>query len=194
MAILLAVSPVCPGAVTTSQQIAQNYQEMRKNLAWLTLGLNDLGRGNDSKLKLTADQRKKILPVFETLVGNNLVLLTAPPKRQHENQSQNRRQYDPNDPMAQARMRKQKEQTDFGNKQADLIDAVLTPAQRSYIDNLNFNAEKYGFIDFRKLFGNGGPGQQRPDQKVIDDMRTKMRAGQEALIKLNNEVLKMLKS
>jgi hypothetical protein len=198
--LVLGIGSVCLGATTPAprSQAGQDNQEMRKNLAWLTEGLKNLDQSNDRKLKLTADQKKKIRPIFEDLVKNNLVLLTAPPERQqnqNQNQSQNqqRGQFDPNDPKVQARMKRMKEQTDYGNKQADLVDVILSGAQKSYIDNMNFVPEKYGFLDFRKVFGNFQQGQ-RPDQKTMDDFRSKMKAGQTELIKLNNEVLKMLKS
>lgn len=195
LVLLLSFSFGCWGApASDNQQVGQNLQEMRKNLAWLTLGLSNLSQSNDSKLKLTTAQKKKILPVFEGLVSNNLIRLTLPPQTQHNNQSeQSRPQYNPNDPQVQARIRKMKDQTELGNKQADLIDSILTDGQRNYIDNLNFDADKYGFLDFHSLLGNGGQ-QQQPDQKTIDAMRAKIKAGQAALVKLNNEVLQMLKS
>ena len=194
MIVVTAISgSVCWAAPASNAQAGQEYQEMRKNLAWLTLGLNDLGKSSDGKLKLTANQKKKILPAFETLIANNLIMLTVPERDRHQNQSGvSRTQWDPNDARAQARLRKMKDQTELGNRQADLIDGFLTEKQLSYIDNLNFDPEKYGFLDFQKIFGGNQHG--RPDQKVIDEMRAKTRAGQETLVKLNNEVLKMLKS
>lgn len=194
MVFIVIISSVCWAAPVSNAQAGQayQYQVMRKNLAWLTQGLNDLGKSSDGKLKLTADQKRKILPVFETLVSNNLVLLTVPERDRRRNQSEGTRtQFNANDPKVQARIRKMKDLTEFGNKQADLIDGLLTEKQLSYIDNLEFNAEKYGFIDSQKLFG--GDQYQRPDQKTIAGMRAKTRAGQELLVKLNNEVLKMLK-
>jgi hypothetical protein len=193
MVFVVIIGSVCWAAPASTVQAGQAYQEMRKNLAWLTQGLNDLGRSSDGKLKLTADQKKKILPVFETLISNNLVLLTIPEHERRNSQSAgSRTQFNANDPKVQARIRKMKDQTELGNQQADLVDGFLTEKQLSYIDNLEFNAEKYGFIDFQKLFG--GDQRQRPDQKTIAEMRAKTRAGQELLVKLNNEVLKMLKS
>jgi hypothetical protein len=192
MVFMVMMGSVCRAAPASNAQVSQAYQEMRKNLAWLTEGLNDLGQTNDSQLKLTAAQKQKILPVFEALVGNNLVLLTVPEERHRNQSSGSRPRFDANDSRVQARLRKMKDQTEFGNKQADLIDEILTEKQLSYIDNLNFNAEKYGFIDFQKIFGDSQ--RQRPDQKTMDAIRAKARAGQERMVKLNNEVLKMLKS
>jgi Spy/CpxP family protein refolding chaperone len=192
MVLLVIMSSACWAAPASNVQVRQANQEMRKNLAWLTEGLNDLGQSKDEKLKLTAAQKKKILPVFEALVSNNLVLLTVPEGRQRNQSSGSRPQFDAGDAKVQAMIRKMKDQIEFGNKQADLIDGFLTEKQLSYIDNMDFNAEKYGFLDFEKIFG--GDGFQRPDQKTIDEMRTKARAGQEILVKLNNDVFKMLKS
>jgi hypothetical protein len=176
----------------SNAQVRQAYQEMRQNLAWVTQGLDELGKSNAKDLKLTAEQKKKILPVFEALVGNKLVMLSMPEQDQRHDQSSGvRGQSNPSDPKVQARLRKMKDDTAFGNQQADLIDNCLTAKQLSYIDNLVFSPEKYGFLDFQKIFGSDQ--RQRPDQKMMEQVRAKMRAGQELLVKLNNEVLKMLK-
>lgn len=199
-AIIVGIVSVCYGAPTPSprSQVGQDNANMRQNLAWLTEGLNILGKSSDAKLALKPAQKKKILTVFQVLIDNKLVLMEMPPERQ-SGQNQQHRQYDPNDPEVQSRIKKLKDQTVLGNQQADKIDAVLTEAQRSFIDNLDFKAEKYGFIDFRKLFGSSqggsqGGSQTRPDPAVMSKIRGQIRAGQELLVKLNNEVLKMLKS
>ncbi len=190
-------APVAAAAAAAGAQIRQEFQEMRQSLVWLTEGLKNLNGINAKNLKLTAAQKKKIRPLFEDLIKNDLVLLKMPQERQR-NQAQNqfRRQADFNDSQLQSRMKRIKEQTDYGNKQADLIDAILTDAQRTYIDNMDFQPEKYGFLDFRQIFGSGqGISQgERPDPKVVADFRSKMQSGQEELIKLNNEVLKILKA
>lgn len=191
--MVIMAGSVVWSAPASNAQAGQAYQEMRKNLAWLTQGLNDLGKSGKHELKLTGAQRKKILPVFESLVHNNLVMLALPETDRHRNNSSGfRSQSGPGDARVQARLRKMKDQTEFGNQQADLIDSFLTEKQLSYIDNLDFNPEKYGFLDFQKLFGSDQ--RSRPDQKTLDEMRDKARAGQELLIKLNNQVLKMLKT
>lgn len=190
--ILTAIAgSVAWSAPASNNQVGQAYQEMRKNLAWLTEGLNDLGKSRNPELKLTAAQRKKILPVFESLIANNLVVLALPERDQRRNNSSGpRSQPDSGNSRVQARLRKMKDQIEFGNRQVDLIDGFLTEKQLSYIDNLNFSPEKYGFLDFQKMMGSDR--RSRPDQKAINEMRAKVRAGQEKLIKLNNEVLEML--
>lgn len=197
--MVIMAGSVVWSAPASNTQVGQAYQEMRKNLTWLAEGLNGLGNSGNSALKLTAVQRKKILPVFESLVHNNLIMLTLPETdRQRNNSSGFRSRSESSDSKVQARLSKIKDQIEFGNRQADLIDSFLTEKQLSYIDNLDFNPEKYGFLDFQKLFGSdrrfGGDQRSRPDQKTMEEVRTKARAGQELLIRLNNQVLKMLKS
>lgn len=226
--LLLAVSPVVYGAASDYQQIASKNQEMQQSLAWLTEGLSKLGSHKDAKLVLTKAQKKKILPIFQALIDKKLIRLEVQQNNgqggnnQQQGQGQGQRQgqggnnqggqrnFDPNNPQMQQRLKQMQEQSDFGNKQMDLIDAALTDAQVKFIDNMNFNAEKYGFLDFQQMYNNrqngagggsdqGGQGgmnngAQGFNQQAFQQMRQKMRAGQEILVKLNNAVLKMLKS
>ena len=187
---VLISSTVCFGAQLTFQQASQ---EMRKSVTWLSEGLLNLEK--DKKLALSADQKKKILPIFQSLIQRKIVLIAI--NNNNHNQNNNFRGQsgapDVNDPQVQARMKRMQDEITYGNAQTDAIDAILTKEQTTFIDNIDFNADKYGFIDFNKLFGGGGQRQgQRPDQATMDAIRKKMQAGRELLIKLNNQVLAML--
>ncbi|MCL6590106.1 MAG: hypothetical protein K6U80_09160 [Firmicutes bacterium] len=228
--LLLAMSPAAQGAAQDFMRVSSNYSEMQKSLVWLTEGLSKLGNHKDAKLILTKAQKKKILPVFQALIDTRLVQLEIQDNRQgnggaNQRQGQGQRQwpgqggnnqgglraFNQNDPQIQQRLKQMQEQIDFGNKQIDLIDGILTGAQVKFIDNMDFNEEKYGFLNFQRNFrnngqngGNAGTGQdggqngmnnsQGFNQQAFEEIREKMRAGQEALVKLNNAVLKMLKS
>jgi hypothetical protein len=226
--VLLAVSPVAQGATTDFMELSNNYSDMQQSIAWLTEGLSKLGSHKDAKLVLTKAQKKKILPLFQALIDKKLVQLVVPEnrqgnggnnQRQGQGQGQGQRQwqgqggsnqggqrtFNQDNPQMQQRLKQMEELLNFGNQQIDKIDAALTPAQVKFVDNLDFNEEKYGFLDFRGTFGNrqggtsggntqsGGSGQGF-NQQAIQQIREKMRAGQEQLVKLNNAVLKMLKS
>ncbi|MGE5581125.1 MAG: hypothetical protein ACM3X9_01155 [Bacillota bacterium] len=192
---LILVFTVLALAAPTFQQIAKDNQEMRKNIVWLTEGLLNLN--NDSKLALTKDQKKKILPIFQDLVSQKIVVLQREPKQQHRQNNNNefRTQGPPdlNDPLVQARIKKLQEATVYGNTQADAIDRLLNQRQLSFIDNMDFDPEKYGLIDFGRLFGGSGQRQgQRPNQASLAALRKKIQAGRERLIKLNNQLMKIL--
>jgi hypothetical protein len=194
--LLLGISSIGFGAQLTFQQVSQASQEMRKSVEWLTEGLFDLRK--DQKLALTAAQKKKILPIFQSLIQNKIVQISIDNNNNNNHNHNNNVSSQSgvpnvNDPQVQARMKRMQDATIFGNAQTDAIDAILTKEQTTFIDNIDFNADKYGFIDFNKLFGGGGGHQgQRPDQATMDAMRKKMQAGRELLVKLNNQVLDML--
>lgn len=72
-----------------------------------------------------------------------------------------------------------------------VVNPVGWGSQKTFVDNLDFNAGKYGYVDFTRYFGNGQTGQ-RPDPKVFGEIREKMKVGREEQVKLNNSVLAML--
>lgn len=215
--ILLLAGSISWAASSNSQQIRRDNTEMRKSVVWLMEGLTALSKTKDGKLQLKPNQKKKILPIFQALVREKVLVLTVDRRNQVYGQNSNRPNnqngadnsqgqrwgMDPNDPRVQARMKQMQEQTAFGNKQADLIDGILNEKQVAFIDNLNFDAEKYGFLDFRNSMGgsqnngqSGGQSQgqfQRPDPQVMAKIRQQMQAGRENLVKLCNTVLKVLK-
>lgn len=224
MAILMAFSTVSFGAARDFQGISSKSNEMRQNLAWLTEGLYQLGNSKNAKLVLTKEQKKKILPIFQGMVDKNLIMLKLAPNNGRngnnrangnnqggQNQGGQRGSFDVNDPQVQARIKQMQELTDFGNAQIDLVDKILTKGQVNFLDNMDFNAEKYGFIDYQRMFANnsgnngqesgqsqgGGQSQmggQGANQAEFQKLRQKMRAAQEQLVKLNNDVMKVLKS
>lgn len=192
IACLLVVSPAGWGSPKTFSEIRRDNSEMRKNITWLLEGLLELGTKKDPKLVLTLKQKQAILPVFQALVENKIIILkNDPPQNSGNNNNQRQERPDPNDPAWKERIKKTEDQTAFGNGQSDKIDQILTKAQLELIDNLEFNAEKYGYVDFTKYFSGGQTGQ-RPDPKVAGEIRGKMKAGREEQVKLNNNVLAML--
>jgi hypothetical protein len=95
----------------------------------------------------------------------------------------------------------------------EAINRILTKKQVEFIDNLDFDAEKYGFPNFRKAPNgpNGGPppngkflgvppfdpkmsgkAQQRPGQDRARPMNTKFEAGRKRLVRLYRDALKIL--
>ena len=204
--LLLISASACFGAQLNFQQIRRDNTEMRKSIVWLLEGLVQLSKSNNKDLALQSAQKKKILPIFQALVREKIIVLEANRRNQFNNsnnssgrQAGGQFNFDPNDPRVQERVKKLQEQTDFGNKQSDLIDRILTKKQSGFIDNLDFNADKYGFADLRSLMPAGGAGQgqgqfQRPDPQTMAKIRQVMQTGRDNLIKLCNEVQKLLKS
>lgn len=218
LGILLLTGSVSWAAPPNVQQIRHDNTEMRKSVVWLMEGLAALSKTGDGKLQLKPSQKKKILPVFETLVREKILVLTIERTNQGNGSNVNRPNnqngaangqnqrwgMDPNDPRAQARMKQMQDQTAIGNKQSDMIDGILNEKQVAFIDNLKFDAEKYGFLNFQNSMGgssgsgqsgNQGQGQfQRPDPQTMAKIRQQMQTGRENLVKLCNAVLKALKS
>lgn len=184
LSLVLLVSPVCLGADSGErlniQDLMRQSNAMRQNIAWMTVGLDELLKSKDHRLQLTPKQKKQILPIMQALVRKKLILLkpetesatpgpTGAPQRSEERRNlQQRRQTQGQTGQQkprlqqgsgltgnQAGLQKLQELIIFGNTQADKVDAILTPDQVSYIDNLDFKPEKYGFTVSRQ-FGNGG--------------------------------------
>ena len=185
---ILALSPVCLGADSTGtlniQDLMRQGNAMRQNVAWMTVGLDELLKSQQRRLALTPKQRKQILPIMQGLVREKLILLKAETQLAVSGQSGSQPRNGAQRSQGQARqtqgqagqqwprsgqnggltgdqagLQKLQELIIFGNAQADKVDAVLTPVQVSFIDNLDFQPEKYGFAASRQ-FGNGGSNIQ----------------------------------
>jgi hypothetical protein len=220
--------------------------EMRQNIAWTVDGLLQLGNSKDRALKLTKAQARKILPIYQQLIAKKIIRLQlekgknghpdfpgpnggprpnvigdhkggGPPDFQPQAQSGGDPQH------FQDRMRERTALVTFGNAKMEAINRILTKKQVELIDNLDFDAEKYGFPN-RDHFQNhpggnnpggaqysGGHGQfggtrhhnhppgdemRRPkyDQRQPMAMDPKFEAGRKRLVKLNQAVLKMLQT
>ncbi len=194
---ILAISGVFSvnAAEKTQREVRMEYQELQKNLAWMSEGLTKLAQSKDRNLTLTKDQKQKLLPLFKELVKRNIVITKSKQRNQEEGQNggRERRQVDENDPQVKARREKMQANLTFGKAQESKIEKVLTAKQITYLDNLNFQAEKYGFIEWRRQ-GNSGQGGQRQqiDQKELDARRKKMEQGRAELVKLNLSLIKIL--
>lgn len=194
--MLLAATSVMAAPDKTMWEFRKANTEMRKNVTWMMEGMLKLSQSSDKRLVLMAAEKKKILPIVQAMVDRKIIILKAEDhfgghQNQGNGQSQNRP--DPNDPAVKARIREMQDQTDYGNKQADQIDLLLTSSQKRFIDNLDFNAEQYGYLDFSKLFGSQAGGQwQRPDPQKMQQIRDQMHAGMERQAELNRKVLAML--
>jgi hypothetical protein len=112
----------------------------------------------------------------------------------------------------QARMKEKAALVTFGNAKMEAINRILTKKQVEFVDNWDFKAEKYGFPNFSNHAGGNHPGSgnhfggdrkpgnkppgganlRRPDQGQRRAMDSKMAAGRKLLIKLYQDVLKML--
>jgi len=182
-------------AEKTQREVRREYQELQKNLAWMSEGLSKLAQSKDRNLNLTTDQKKKLLPLYQELAKRKIVRTKLNKRDQEDSQvgDRGRRQVDENDPQVKARREKMQANLVFGKVQESKIEKVLTPKQLTFVDNLNFNAEKYGFFEWKRQ-GNSGQGGQRQqvDQKELDARRQKMRQGRAELVKLNLALIKML--
>lgn len=244
---LLVFSPACLGATPSEtldiQEIMRQGNTMRQNVAWLTVGLDGLLKTKERKLQLTSKQKKQILPIMQGLIREKLILLkpeAQPDGRTGQQQARRQTQQtqgqigqqwrqirqgsglNPGTSQIQAGVKKLQQQITFGNSQADRVDAILTPNQVSYIDNLDFKPEKYGFVS-RQQFGNTGinrqngsagtqsgqSGQYRQSgqsgqtgqtwrstgnrQTGNQTLQKQIEAGRALLIKINNEVMTLLR-
>jgi hypothetical protein len=203
--------------------------EMRTNIAWTVDGLAQLGESKDRALKLNKAQARKILPIYKALIAKKIIQLKLekvqgkrpgfPGSGPEGGSPDSKPQVQPGgDPQhQQERMRESAALVTFGNRKMEAINRILTKKQVEFIDNLDFNAEKYGFPN-RDHFsnhpggnfqsgapsghlggnrpGNNQPGgdQRRSIRKQRPPMDPKLEAGRKRLIKLNQAVLKMLES
>jgi hypothetical protein len=193
--------------------------EMSKNIAWTVDGLYRLGKTSDRTLKLTKTQAKKILPIYKELIAKKIIRLEmkkgfgGPPR--DGKTGPKARQPGGAAPPPKAHPQDSRALVAFGNAQMEAINRILTKKQVELIDNLDFDAEKYGFPNHRKVPAgpNGGPPpngklhggpppgkkmsedvRQRPDQELARPRDPKFKAGRKRLVRLYRDVLKMLQN
>lgn len=191
-------------------------REQQENLAWTIQGLHDMD-GHKS-LRLTPDEARRILPIFQKWEKDGTLLLKMPQAansgRQQTGQQNNRGQFGAgtnlfrpgsDDPAQQSKML-----ADMKAKNnalaADLkkIDSYLSKEQVKFIDNMDFDGSLYGLRIGGEngpgggnrawsSSGNGNSGGGQPDAAAIKRMQQQMREQQERLVKLNTQVYEMLK-
>jgi len=196
-AVALSAPAPSPPAASSSQPQA--------DLAWFMTGLRDLGKSRDSRLQLLPAQAKKILPVLEKLVAEKILILEVPTLqgRLGERPSGSPGGGVPErggltEKQRQEMQARQQKTVELIRKSIDSMDGMLRQAQSDYILGLDFDPAVYGLGRFRTVQGQwqgqgSGQQQQRPSQAEIQKM---MKARQEAmgrLVKMNREVLEMLR-
>ncbi len=195
---LFLVSSLAWGAPLNLPQIRNQNTEMRKSVVWVMAGLQALDQSKDHNLRLQPHQKQKILSIFNSLVSKKIILLKSEPnQRNNGERGQSGANLDPNDPKTQERLKALQEQTAFGNRQVDLIDGILTPKQSGFIDNLNFQADQYGFFTYQNSGQSGGQGQgqfQGTNPQQMAKLRQQIRTGRANQVKLFQNVAKLLKA
>jgi hypothetical protein len=182
-ALLLGAGPAW-GAERRVPDGLKAHQEMRQNIIWTVEGLSHLCQSKDRKLALTGPQAKRILGIYQELIAKKIILIEVPARRQ-ERQRVRSGAGDHGERRSELA-----DLTQFGNKKLAEIDAILTPEQVKLMDNLDFDAAKYGFIDFGSFQNSSG---ERPNPAQLRAVRDQLRAGRERQVKLNREVLELLK-
>ena len=179
------------------QEASRANLEMRKNVTWMVAGLAELEKSKVKALHLTKEQKLKIRPIFQELITQKIISLKIPASAGNYGLKRNRLGASEERTGNRQKMAQGLEkQALLGNKSADLVDGILSKAQVSFIDNLDFQAENYGYQAAR---GNGqsgrslGNGTSSPDPKGVGVARKAMQEGRERLIKLNIEVWELLK-
>ncbi len=201
--LVLALSANVWGAEKTFQEVIRENQEMRKNITWMTEGLYQLGKSRDKHLAITKEQARRILPLYQELINKKIILTELKSEDPRNNAPKNlhgpSRQYSNLSPEEQQkRIKDMVVLTEFGKQQSRLIDSILSKEQIQFIDNLDFKPEKYGyFLRPNVSSGNGSQDQfnggrfgNDPDN---DQMRKKRQEAQKLLVKLNLDVLNILK-
>lgn len=178
----MAVLPAYPAQTTT-------YVQAQSDLTWFVYGLKQLGQSREARLKLQPVQAKKILPVLEGLAQEK-ILLTEAPKRQVRLSRPGTAA--PSEKELQERQARQEKMAKRIQEAIDLMDGMLRREQSDYILNLDFDPAIYGLDRGPQVRIVGGQGQ-RPSQEEIRKMMQARQAAMERLVKLNREVLEMLK-
>lgn len=182
LAVLAAPAPAT--AASSSQPQA--------DLAWFLVGLRDLGKSRDTRLKLLPAQAKKILPVLEQLVSDKILVTEIPEGQDRPNgQSFGGRQGGgaPTEKQRQEMQARQRKTAERIQQAIDKMDGMLRQAQSDYIMSLDFDPAVYG-LDRARVF----QGQdQRPSQAELQKMLKTRQEARQRLVQLNQEVLAMVK-
>ncbi|MGE5598048.1 MAG: hypothetical protein ACM3XS_01550 [Bacteroidota bacterium] len=193
----LTLAAAVPALRAAAQRDPAEGRRPQADLAWFMAGLRELGRTRDAKLKLTAAQAKKILPELEALRAEKILLTDLADRQRERGQgtgaggwaggSGGGRQMSEEDRKRLAdRQRKTAERI---AKALDKMEAALKQNQVDLILNMDFDASQYGLGGFRRAAGEPGSF----NRSEMEKMRREMQAGLERLVKLNREVLEMLR-
>lgn len=185
------------------------FREMQQNITWTVEGLQQLGKSPDRALTLTKPQAQKLLPVYQELIAKKIIRIEAGKREEKRPDFRPSGQGEQGDPRFQKREKAMVALTGFGKAKMDQINRILTARQRSFIDNLDFQPEQYGYFKMQgppagigsgNRSGNGtfsGQSQDgqrsRAERSGRRELDPKQKAAREQLVKLNREVLEMLK-
>lgn len=175
----------------------QQQRENQVNLIWLVQGLRDMDK--DTPLRLTKDQARKMLPIYEKWIQDGVLRIDAPePRREgmseraQQPQIRQRQGEMPADPGQQRqRMAELQARQEALARDIDTMDSYLTGAQLRFVDNLKFDPAIYGL-------GGGDQGVwfsqgERPNPAALQRLRRQMQDGQAKLVALCKEVYELLK-
>ncbi len=201
--LVLALSATAWGAEKTFQEVFRENQEMRKNITWMTEGLYQLGKSRDKHLAITKEQARRILPIYQELINKRIIITELKSEDLSNKASRNSlgfngRYSNLSSEEQQKRMKEMVVLTEFGKQQSRLIDSILSKEQIQFIDNLDFKPKKYGyFLRPNVSSGNGSQDQfnggRFGNNPNNDQMRKKRQEAQKLLVKLNLDVLNILK-
>lgn len=210
---VLALGASVWGAEKTFRETIQENQTMRKDITWMTEGLYLLGKSRKKQLALTKEQASRILPLYQELINKKIILTKMKPESSRNNAPKNlngpsRPQFSkPSPEEEQERIKEIVVLTEFGKQHSRRIDNILSKEQVQFIDNLDFKPEKYGYFtiaglqsDIRPNEPGGGESkgqikENRPnDSRKNDQLRKKRQAAQKQLVKLNQDLLNILKN
>jgi hypothetical protein len=207
LATFLLMVSIAGAATLNSRDALRENQKMRQNITWLVAGLAELGKSTQTELQLTPAEAQKILPIYEGLITRKIVILNSNdfPKARESQPSgsstpagspapSNPQPRPPRDTAgSNDRLAKLAAETAFANSQADQVDALLTKKQVVFIDNLNFDPVKYGYLSFtRGKSANGTNSNQPSASQAPVDPRQQLEKGRLEQVKLNNQVYRML--
>lgn len=155
------------------------------------VGLRDLCRSKDARLKLTPAQARAILSELQGLVDEGL-LVVDPKKLETGRQGFVSGQgQGPAGGLSEEERRKMQErrrqEAEKIEKAIERMEKVLRQAQADYILNLDFDPKPYG-LEFTRPGGTGSFSQAD-----FEKLRKTMEEGRRRLVQLNKEVLELVK-
>ncbi len=179
----MLAAPTPAPATSSSQPLA--------DLTWFIVGLRDLGRSRDARLKLLPAQAKKILPILEQLAADKILVIEIPERQgRTEGQSFGGRQGGAlTEKQRQEMQAHQQKITERIQQAIDNMDGMLRQAQSDYIMSLDFDPAVYGLDRSRMFQGQ----EQRPSQAELQKMLKERQEARQRLVKLNQEVLGMVR-